>query len=210
MSSNGWPRHSTIWPTESAAVIARDADSPEIGKMISLHAGILYHDRIELPSDVGHSWCQPRQVALDTVDSDNAPYADRFASFDQSYVVLMPVVLNDDLKGVLLRKLCEAFTISGTDHYLSASIGVAMFPEDGATVEALLKNADAAMYRAKDAGRSRLEFFSRRLNAESRRKIGIERDFRTAFHDGDLDVHYQPQFDIASGNQSGCPTQGAA
>jgi len=333
---------------ESAAVISRDIDAPHIGKMISRHDGVVYHDRIELPRDVGHQWCQPRQVVLGTVDSEDAPYAARFASFDQSYVVLVPVVLNKNLKGVLLlgfskqydmtrnslqrivdlagrfavalssvereetlyrqahfdlltglpnrqllkdrltqylstarldehcgailfldldrfkeindvfghtvgdqllvqasrrimsvvrerdtvarlggdefvvvlpnvrndsivrnsaerllTKLGEAFTISGNDHYLSASIGVAMFPDDGATVETLLKNADAAMYRAKDAGRGRFEFYSKRLNAESRRKIGIERDLRTAFNEGNLDIHYQPQFDISSGNLSG-------
>ncbi len=333
---------------ESAAVISRDVDAPEIGKMISSHDGIHYHDRVELPDDVGHQWCQPRQVDLGAVDSEDAPYAERFAAFGQSYVVLVPVVLNHDLKGVLLlgfskhlemsrnsmqrvvdlagrfavalssvereetlyrqahfdiltglpnrqllkdrltqylstarldnhsgailfldldrfkeindvfghsvgdqllvqaskrimsqvrerdtvarlggdefvvvlpnvrndsivrntaerllAKLCEAFTIADTDHYLSASIGVAIFPDDGATVETLLKNADAAMYRAKDAGRGRFEFFSKRLNAESRRKIGIERDLRAAFNAGNLDVHYQPQFDIQSGELSG-------
>jgi diguanylate cyclase (GGDEF)-like protein len=333
---------------ESAAVIARDVDAPTVGKMISLHDSVIYHDRIELPEDVGNRWCQPRQVVLGTVDSEIAPYADRFMSFDHSYVVLIPVVLDDDLKGVLLlgfsrvfdmthnslqriidlagrfavalasvereealykqahfdpltglpnrqllkdrlaqylasarvdnhsgailfldldrfkeindvfghsvgdgvlvqtseriasevrgrdtvarlggdefvvvlpnvrndsivrgtaerllEKLAGAFTVSGTDHYLSASIGIAMFPDDGATVETLLKNADAAMYRAKDAGRGRFEFFSKRLNAESRRKIGIERDLRAAFYGGDLEVQYQPQFDITTGNISG-------
>ena len=123
------------------------------------------------------------------------------------FVVVLPNVRNDSIvRGTaerLLNKLSEAFTVSETDHYLSASIGIAMFPADGATVETLLKNADAAMYRAKEAGRGRFEFFSRRLNAESRRKIGIERDLRAAFMNGDLDVHYQPQFDIKSGEISG-------
>jgi EAL domain-containing protein (putative c-di-GMP-specific phosphodiesterase class I) len=59
------------------------------------------------------------------------------------------------------------------------------------------------MYRAKEAGRNRFEFFSERLNAQSRRKIGLERDLRKAFYDGQLEVHYQPQFDIASGEISG-------
>jgi len=316
--------------------------------MISMHDGAVYHDRIDLPEDVGHRWREPRQVELDAVESEDAPYSERFATFDQNYIVSVPVVLQDDLKGVLLLgfnkqfdmtrsslqriidlagrfavalssvereealyrqahfdqltalpnrqllkdrltqhlstarldghsgailfldldrfkeindvfghsvgdgvltqaskrivsvvrerdtvarlggdefvvvlpnvcndsivrstaerllgELSEAFTVSGTDHYLSASIGIAMFPDDGTTVETILKNADAAMYRAKDAGRSRFEFFSKRLNAESRRKIGVERDLRSAFYNGDLDVHYQPQFDISTGNLSG-------
>ena len=85
------------------------------------------------------------------------------------------------------------------DHLVSASIGIVMFPDDGDSVETLLKNADSAMYRAKEAGRSRFEFFSQQLNAESRRKIGLERDLREAFGAEALAVHYQPQFDIATG-----------
>ena len=76
--------------------------------------------------------------------------------------------------GRLLTRLSEAFTAHGTDHFVSASIGIVMYPEDGDSVETLLKNADSAMYRAKDAGRSRYEFFSARLNAESSRRIQQE------------------------------------
>jgi diguanylate cyclase (GGDEF)-like protein len=333
---------------ESAAVIARDADTRDQAKMISLHKGQIFQERIVLPSDVGHSWCQPRQVSLDEVDETEAPYKKRFESLRQTHVVLVPVILGDSFKGVLLlgfgeqqnlsqgsmervadlagrfavalssvereetlyrqahfdpltglpnrqllkerlkryvsnaridghsgallfldldrfkeindvfghsvgdllliqaaaritfevrerdtvarlggdefvvvlphirdesvarakaerllERLSEAFSIDDIDHYVSASIGIVIFPEDGESVEILLKNADAAMYRAKDAGRSRFEFFSQRLNAESRRKIGLERDLRKAFANDQLEVHYQPQFDMRSGQISG-------
>jgi diguanylate cyclase (GGDEF)-like protein len=123
------------------------------------------------------------------------------------FVVVLPSVRNESIVRSmaerLLARLAEAFTVRDVDHYVSASIGVVMFPEDGDSVETLLKNADAAMYRAKDAGRGRFEFFSKRLNAESRRKIGLERDLRQAYYDGVLQLHYQPQFDITSGEISG-------
>ena len=137
------------------------------------------------------------------------------------FVVILPDARNDKIVRAtaerLLDRLAEAFTVSDIDHYVSASIGIAMFPEDGVTVDTVLKNADAAMYRAKDAGRNRYEFFSKQLNAESRRKIGIERDLRTAFNNGELEVWYQPQFEIANGEMSGAeallrwmhPVQGA-
>ena len=89
------------------------------------------------------------------------------------------------------------------DNYLSASIGIVMFPEDGDSVETRVRHADAAMDRATDAGRSRVEFFSERLNAESRRKISLERDLRAAIHGAELEVRYQPQFDIKTGEISG-------
>ena len=59
------------------------------------------------------------------------------------------------------------------------------------------------MYRAKEAGRGRFEFFSKSLNAESRRKIEIERDLRSALHEQELEVFYQPQIDIVTGNICG-------
>lgn len=123
------------------------------------------------------------------------------------FVVLLPNVDSDSTvrrtAERLLSALRDSFNVRDNEHYVSASIGIAMFPEDGATVETLLKNADAAMYRAKDGGRNRFEFFSKQLNAESRRKITIERDLRTAFQNGDLEVYYQPQFEIATNDVSG-------
>jgi diguanylate cyclase (GGDEF)-like protein len=123
------------------------------------------------------------------------------------FVVVLPRVNGDNwvraTASRLLDRLSESFSVRGVDHFLGASIGIVIFPEDGDSVEMLLKNADAAMYRAKEAGRARFEFFSRSLNAASRRKISLERDLRMAYHDGELEVYYQPQFDIATGVISG-------
>jgi diguanylate cyclase (GGDEF)-like protein len=119
------------------------------------------------------------------------------------FVVVLPSLHDDttaqSLATGLLERLSEAFTVRENEHFLSASIGVAMFPEDGDSVETLLKNADAAMYRAKAAGRSRFEFCSEKLNAESRRKIELERDLRDSFHKGALEIFYQPQFELSTG-----------
>jgi diguanylate cyclase (GGDEF)-like protein len=123
------------------------------------------------------------------------------------FVIIMPRLTSDEparaTAGRLLTRLSEAFTARGNDHFVSVSIGIVMFPEDGDSVETLLKNADSAMYRAKDAGRSRYEFFSARLNAESSRRIRLERDLRTACQDDGLEVYYQPQFNISDNVISG-------
>ncbi len=329
---------------EAAAVIARDPDSPAWAKMISWGDSEFMHERIALPQDLGFEWCQPRQVNLNEVEQTAAPYKSRFEAYGRRFVVIIPVVLNNDLKGILLLgshrkfdmkqeglaravdlagrlavaltsaereevlyrqahydeltglpnrqllkdrleqqlvqvrregrggamlyldldrfkeindvfghsigdivltqaaerivgevrdsdtvarlggdefviilqrltgnstvratasrllgRLSEAFSVSGVDHFLGASIGIVLFPEDGDSVETLLKNADAAMYRAKDSGRSTFEFFSKELNAESRRKIDLERELRTALQENRLEVYYQPQFDLATG-----------
>jgi diguanylate cyclase (GGDEF)-like protein len=329
---------------EAAAVIARDADAPNLAKMISWYEDDFTHERIALPQELGNEWCQPRQVTVADVDADLAPYKERFLAFGLKYVLIIPVVLNKELKGILLlgsdsntelqgsrlrisidlagrlavalasaereealyrqahfdeltglpnrqllkdrleqhlmqarredhngamlfidldrfkeindvfghsvgdivlaqaaerilsevretdtvarlggdefvivlpnltgdnviratatrmlTRLGEAFSVRGVEHFLGASIGIVLFPDDGGSVETLLKNADSAMYRAKEAGRSRFEFFSKKLNAESRRKIELERDLRVAVDGNQLDVHYQPQFDLGNG-----------
>jgi diguanylate cyclase (GGDEF)-like protein len=312
--------------------------------MISWCEDQFTHERIALPKELGHDWCQPREVEVKMVNPAVAPYRDRFLTYGMRFVLIIPVVLNDELKGILLlgsgksfeshgarvqrcidlagrlavalasaereealyrqahfdeltglpnrqllkdrlkqhlvsarrnnangailfldldrfkeindvfghsvgdivlkqtaeriinevrdtdtvarlggdefvvvmpehapgnvlrmaasrilTRLSEPFQVRGSNHFLSASIGIVVFPDDGDSVETLLQNADAAMYRAKDAGRSRFEFFSKRLNAESRRKIELERDLRSAFDDHQLEVYYQPQFDLTDG-----------
>ena len=329
-------------------VIARDADTPHWAKMISADDQGFVHERISLPMELGHNWCQPRQVFLEETSATVAPYKARFQGYGVKNVVLIPVVLDDELKGILLlgsssrlnmereniqrcidlagrfavalasaereealyrqahfdeltglpnrqllkdrleqqvvharrdgfngamlfldldrfkeindiyghsvgdivltqaaerivgevrdsdtvarlggdefvvvlphvsgdsrvratatrllARLNESFSVRGKDHFVSASIGIVMFPDDGDSVETLLKNADAAMYRAKDAGRARFEFFSKKLNAESRRKISLERDLRAAYYNNELEVYYQPQFDTSTGIISG-------
>ena len=87
---------------EAAAVIAHDADTPNWAKMISTSAGEVVHERIPLPKEMGHHWCQPRQVSLDEANDMIAPYRARFRSYGVKFVALIPVVLKDDLKGILL------------------------------------------------------------------------------------------------------------
>ncbi len=123
------------------------------------------------------------------------------------FVVILPNVTGERIVRStatrLLQQLSEGFSVRGADHYLSASIGIATFPADGTTVETLLQNADAAMYRAKDAGRNRFEFYSKSQNAESRRRIRLERDLRKAVTAAELEVHYQPQLKLANSEISG-------
>jgi EAL domain-containing protein (putative c-di-GMP-specific phosphodiesterase class I) len=129
------------------------------------------------------------------------------ATDGDEFVVIMPKIENhgsiSTVANRLLQVLSDSFSVGDRDHFVGASIGVVVFPDDGDSVETLLKNADSAMYRAKESGRSRFEFFSEELNVESRRKINLERDLRNAYLKNDLQVHYQPQFDLSTGVISG-------
>ena len=123
------------------------------------------------------------------------------------FVVLLPSINDrlelDNLAARIVTALSRPFEIEGDEQHLGVSAGVVMFPDDGESFESLLRNADQAMYRAKEAGRSRYEYFSERMSADNQRRLVIERDLRRALADGALELYYQPQFNIASGELRG-------
>jgi diguanylate cyclase (GGDEF)-like protein/PAS domain S-box-containing protein len=82
---------------------------------------------------------------------------------------------------------------------ISGSVGIASFPEDGEDVETLIKNADTAMYRAKERGRNNFQFFSAELNRLTQQRFEIEKRLRGAVERDELFLQYQPEVDLASG-----------
>jgi len=96
----------------------------------------------------------------------------------------------------IIAALSEPFTVAGQDCFLSASVGIAIHPDNGLTVEELLKNADTAMYRAKAAGRGQAMFYEERMNAETISRLTIDRELRHALEHGELELYYQPQVSV--------------
>ena len=99
----------------------------------------------------------------------------------------------------ILTLLSHPFQISGTECFIGTSIGVTVFPADGATAEQLLKHADIAMYRAKAAGRGRFVFFEDSMNVEQRERAVMERELHLAIERNQLSVHYQPRIALKDG-----------
>ena len=97
------------------------------------------------------------------------------------------------LAEALLDRIRKPFTIEGHELTVSASIGVAIFPLGGETPESLLQQADLAMYKAKDNGRSNVQVFLPTMQAEVDRRLEVERGLRQALVRGELRVYYQPQ-----------------
>lgn len=123
------------------------------------------------------------------------------------------LVLLSDLArsiGVLrvTQKLCEVFTqpfdIDGREIFLTVSIGVSVFPQDGVTANTLIHNADVAMYRAKDLGRNTYQFFTLELSKETQYRVELETKLRSAIAQNQLRLVYQPKVDLATGRISGC------
>ena len=104
----------------------------------------------------------------------------------------------------ILLALSEPFNLStGHEVFIGGSIGISLFPDNGSTVAELTKNADAAMYLAKENGRNQFSFYTPELNADARNKLELENDLRRAVLNNELRLHYQPKVNIANGRISG-------
>ncbi|MBB5694701.1 bifunctional diguanylate cyclase/phosphodiesterase [Muricoccus pecuniae] len=105
----------------------------------------------------------------------------------------------------LISILSEPFEIDGHQVVVGSSIGVAVLPEDGTTPDELLKNADLALYRAKQDGRGRVRFFKREMGRQAQERRQLELDLRRAvlFAPQEFEVHYQPVIDVATRSPTG-------
>jgi diguanylate cyclase (GGDEF)-like protein len=94
----------------------------------------------------------------------------------------------------ILTRLAEPFMLAGHEVYSSASIGITVSPQDGEDTNTLLKNADMAMYEAKDKGRNTFRFFTSEMTDRARRFLELDKDMRRALIQDELRVHFQPIF----------------
>jgi diguanylate cyclase (GGDEF)-like protein len=99
----------------------------------------------------------------------------------------------------LMDAMTAGFLVQGHSLHVSCSLGISMFPEHGANSETLIKNADAAMYRAKDNGRDTFRFFAAEMNSQVVERLDIENSLRSALDRKELFLLYQPQMDIVTG-----------
>jgi diguanylate cyclase (GGDEF)-like protein len=95
--------------------------------------------------------------------------------------------------------LAQPFRLGGELAYISASIGITMYPRDGANAGDLLRNADQAMYQSKDQGRNRFTYFTSSMQEAAQARMAISNELRRALEDGQLEVYYQPIIDMATG-----------
>jgi diguanylate cyclase (GGDEF)-like protein/PAS domain S-box-containing protein len=117
------------------------------------------------------------------------------------FVVVMTDLTNPEAAALLAAKLlallAEPVDIDGRPVTVSASIGVAVHPEDGADRGMLMMAADSAMYAAKAHGRNHVSFYTRALASRARRRLDVEQGLRRALERGEMDLHFQPVFALA-------------
>lgn len=124
---------------------------------------------------------------------------------DEFVIVLTDVEVEDIavVASKVLRNLSQAYSLEAAELHSTPSIGIAVYPEDGATAEALMKNADTAMYHAKQSGRNNYQFFRHEMNEAASERLMIENHLRQALLKHEFLLHYQPQIDTATGSVVG-------
>jgi len=116
------------------------------------------------------------------------------------FSLLLPEVDSGESAATVARRLLDAmqaepFHHDGQEVFLTASIGLAVFPDDGEDVDTVLKNAGAALREAKDEGRNQYKFYSRDLNARAMQRLSVESELRRAIERDELRLHFQPKVD---------------
>ena len=96
-------------------------------------------------------------------------------------------------------KVSEPLTIDGKELHVTCSAGISLYPQDGRDVDTLLKNADAAMYRAKDHGRSNFQFYTSEMNERVSERLALENALRRALERNELALHYQQKVNLQTG-----------
>lgn len=120
---------------------------------------------------------------------------------DEFAVILNRIDSRDDAQRVaeqLLQSLAAPFQVDGHEITIGASIGISIFPGTASENDDLLQQADSAMYAAKRSGKNRIESFSPDLGVAARERLTLENELRRALANGEIRVHYQPEFDLAT------------
>jgi len=123
------------------------------------------------------------------------------------FAVVLPDVSGDDdtaaLAAEIIQSLAQPFYLQGQQLFVSASVGIASYPEHGDNAEILLKSADTAMYGAKNDGRNTYQFFARAMHENAALRLQTEAQLRQALERGEFLLHYQPKLDLAGATVSG-------
>jgi diguanylate cyclase (GGDEF)-like protein/PAS domain S-box-containing protein len=125
---------------------------------------------------------------------------------DEFVVLLSEVEQSEDTATIarrLLQAVAEPHSIDQHDLFVTASIGASVYPNDGLDAETLIKNADTAMYQAKENGRQNCQFFKPAMNVRAVERQSIEESLRRALERRELAVHYQPKIDLRTGEITG-------
>lgn len=123
------------------------------------------------------------------------------------FAVILSELKSPQNAGPVAKKLIDAlrlpYNLDGNEVFVTASIGITLYPTDSDNIETLIRDADAAMYGAKSAGRNNYQYYTAEMNQRATEKLRLETGLRHAIEREEFVLHYQPKVDIASGKITG-------
>jgi len=125
---------------------------------------------------------------------------------DEFVIVLADVRQSSDATGVaqkILDRITEPMMLQGHEVFVTTSIGISTYPEDGISADELLKRADVAMYQAKERGRNYIQVYTTHMDLSAARKLSVEQDLRKGLERNELVVQYQPIVSVTTGHITG-------
>jgi diguanylate cyclase (GGDEF)-like protein len=174
---------------------------------------ILDLDRFKLINDsLGHTVGDQLLQAVAARLQDSLREADSLARLggDELAVLIQGMQAGSDAATVA-RKLLDCvrrpFLLRGREHFVTASIGASLYPDDASDAETLVKNADAALYRAKELGGDCCQLFNAAMNQEASERLALENALRRAVPGNQFVLYYQPLLDVTTGSVDGCEAQ---
>lgn len=183
------------------------ASAQRCGRMVAVLLQDLDHFKV-INDSLGHAAGDALLQAVAGRLRSSVREADTVARLggDEFVIVIPDVTKAEDATAVarkVLEVLSQPFIIENQEMYISASIGISLYPRDGEHEEILLKNVDLAMYRAKHEGRSNFCFYTEEMNARNRERQAMESELHHALKRGEFLLHYQPKVDLRSGKVVG-------
>ena len=194
---------------QAAAIIRKHGEPPQGGSFIFVHLRIIDLDRFKDVNDsLGHD---AGDLLLQTVAkrfSNAVRDEDTVARLGGDEFVVVFQGLHDGQDAAMVAKkllscLVEPVTLNGYELTITASMGISLYPDDATNGQEMIRNADAAMYQAKSAGRNAYQFYTSDLNQRALEMLSMENALRRAIERQEFVLHYQPQVDISSGSVVG-------
>ncbi len=163
----------------------------------------------EVNDTLGHNWGDELLRSVAKRLSSSIESKGILARFGGDEFVFVATNINSEVESArIARNLTDCFTqsfaLSAENVYITSSIGISMYPKDGAGIDDLLKNADVAMYQAKAEGRNRYHFFTRALSQKLRQQRSIAAHLHESLENDEFELLYQPQIDLKTGEVASC------
>ncbi len=166
-------------------------------------------DRFKYINDsFGHAVGDQLLIKVASLLKECVRNSDSIARFggDEFAIILSPIYGSENasrVSSLILERLGQAIDLEGYEVVSEGSIGISLFPNDGDNEEILVKNADTAMYRAKERGRNTYQFFTEEMQRSAQERVLMERDLRAAFKKNQFSLAFQPQMDCTNGTVGG-------